>query len=38
MLIDNGVYDSIIHNGLNPTTEHVRPYWLGAVHAAPLRR
>jgi len=35
MLIGNGVYDSIIHNGLNPTTEHVRPYWLGAVHAAP---
>lgn len=34
-LIGNGVYDSVIHDGLNPTPDHVRPYWLGAVHAAP---
>lgn len=34
-LIGSGVYDSVIHDGLNPTPEHVRPYWLGAVHAAP---
>lgn len=34
-LIGNGVYDSVIHNGINPTVQHVRPFWLGAVHPAP---